>query len=119
MVFQSKKEKKPLLYLVPSFSLSPSQDWAWLGDASTGWREGLWYRCLWNTGCTSLNYYTGGCNAIISTVRAFSISTICLAFITMCWLLLIIVREGCYIPATLLGFLTMRWRSLSLCLSHR
>ena len=50
-------------------------------------------------------------------MRAFSISTICLAFITMCWLLIIIVREGCYIPATLLGFLTVRWRSLSLSLS--
>lgn len=83
-------------------------DWWYIEPSSTAGRhEGIWSTCTGDT-CFSTNQYSGGCKALLDTVRAFSILTIIFAFFTMCLILaMIFLGESLWFGALICGVLTM------------
>lgn len=79
-------------------------DWYCLWSSSDGPHEGLWTACFSST-CESNNKYTGGCLALLNTVRAFSIITIILGFFAMVLAAVLWFMEGLWAVAVLVGFL--------------
>lgn len=91
---------------IASTSLS---DWVWLWTTTIGPHEGLWSTC-WSDLCVPANQYSGGCWALLNTVRAFSILTIIFGFVTMALVLALMRRDspGLWASALVCAILTVR-----------
>lgn len=90
---------------IPSTVLT---DWLYLWSTTDGPHEGLWSSC-WSNDCWSNNAYDTGCLAMLNSVRAFSIITICMGFFSMLLCIGMFMKGSdlVWYATAAVGFLTM------------
>eukprot|EP00906_Rhabdomonas_costata_P011530 RCo016436 len=81
-------------------------DWWWAVDSTHGVHEGLWSSC-YGTHCFPANEYSGKCLGYLNTVRAFSVMTIILGFLTFVCALMLLFCINAIKPGLVFGFLTV------------